>query len=191
MDIVIIGNGDCFFPNSGKIINSFDRNIRFNYFVIDGYEEKVGNKIDIICVHNDVFSALDINVFKHYMFCNEIWIPFIKESVKKDNNYNILKDKIKTITNNDIQYFYDVINEERIVRRYFSTGFWCIKMAMYFGYNNIYIIGFDWSKTRHYFLYKRDQINHPWEYEKKQIYRLIYEKKIKMLMQNINIFLKI
>ena len=76
MKVVVIGNGENVLHHKhGKFIDSCDRVIRINQFVINGYEEHIGSKLDIYCakwhkiVHRD-------RAFLHRH--NAFWFPHPK-----------------------------------------------------------------------------------------------------------------
>ncbi len=61
--VAVVGSGPSLLKlNEGKDIDSFDTVIRFNGAIVNGYEEKVGSKTDLLCV------GLDLGYFFNYPF---------------------------------------------------------------------------------------------------------------------------
>jgi len=81
MRVVIVANGyKASLKENGDFINSCDRVIRMNNFLIDGWENYVGNKIDIISMMITGEGATagllgSHRLIENYKKCNEVWIP--------------------------------------------------------------------------------------------------------------------
>jgi hypothetical protein len=81
MKIVIIANGyKASIKENGAFIDSCDRVIRMNNFVLNGWEKYVGSKIDIISLMITGEGATagllgSERLCEHYKKCNEVWIP--------------------------------------------------------------------------------------------------------------------
>lgn len=89
--LVIVGNGASSLLNkNGNFINNSDIVIRIKSFIIDDYEEYIGNKTTIWCTK---WFSYDNNNFKQNLHNTKIWLPFI------DPKYKILNKTIENINN--------------------------------------------------------------------------------------------
>jgi hypothetical protein len=81
MKIVIVCNGyKSAIKENGDFIDSCDRVIRMNNFLIEGWEQYVGKKIDIISMMITGEGATagllgSDRLIENYKKCNEVWIP--------------------------------------------------------------------------------------------------------------------
>lgn len=161
MKVVVIGNGESALNNkNGEFIDSCDRVIRINKFVINGYEEYVGTKVDVYCAkwHKIIHRKNDFLQLQ-----NEFWFPYpepptmwgalggiIQHDVETHTNYL----KQKNIENKQIKFLPNVTRES--LDKNFkgvepSVGVVAIEMAMhYFDNYDVYITGFDGMQTGWY-----------------------------------------
>ncbi len=81
MKIAIVANGyKASINKNGDFIDSCDRVVRMNNFLIEGWEPYVGKKIDIISMmitgEGATAGLLGSNrLIENYKKCNEVWIP--------------------------------------------------------------------------------------------------------------------
>lgn len=81
MKVAIVTNGyKASLKENGEFINSCDRVIRMNNFLIEGWEQYVGDKIDIISMMITGEGATagllgSERLVKYYGKSNEVWIP--------------------------------------------------------------------------------------------------------------------
>lgn len=131
MKTIVVGNAPIYPKGLGRLINSFDIVIRINDYVIDGYENDVGNKTDIW-----FFTYLYWNKFKDLISdYPQAWVLTIDET----DYVNVKKIPI-AIAQKDL--------------RFPSTGMTAIYAALKEFGSPIHIIGFngfDQSKDHHYF----------------------------------------
>lgn len=133
--ICVVGNA-VINDKLGDIIDSFATVIRLNNFVIEGFEECVGNKTDIRCVNT--WNDLE-NRNEHLEIC-----PFHISLPEAANYPNYLKKNVIPVyfAKSNIHNFIDEIPNP-------STGFALIQLLVNLG-KEITLFGFDGFKTNHY-----------------------------------------
>lgn len=146
--VLLVGNGPC--KNMGSKIDNYDYVIRFNDFVIDGYEIDIGTKTDAISLHTwDLTRQLPENLMKNYYnFINKLPIFTLQLNHKK-NIYNILCPPHNTkplsqdppITGNGF--------------RLSSAIALAINLVLFYD-KQIHLAGFDFMKTGHYYNSKHE-----------------------------------
>jgi hypothetical protein len=107
MNAIVVGNASSLLNSkNGNIINTFDKIIRLNKFVIKGYEEYVGDKTDIYCSKwlNMSYNISLVNLVEN------IWLPYprpprwwnsngnFKEITQEQHNKYIKKFNIKNVS---------------------------------------------------------------------------------------------
>jgi hypothetical protein len=159
--IIIIGNSKKLLSIKNRdIINSFDRNIRFNGFKIIGYEKYIGNIIDIVClipVGNGAKALLNEQSNLVTRQAKEIWFSRPKELC--NNLYNTILTKFcnkkQKIVHPSLEQYNNILEKcKKIdnITKTPSSGFVAIEMAIeLFKDYQIYITGFDQFQFGHYF----------------------------------------
>lgn len=163
--MIIVGNGT---PTrgAGSVIDSFDVVARLNKFVIDGFENDVGSRTDVVGL-NGILSIP--------RGASEIWFPQPRACIKKANLRRAVNARIETFEE------YPTIVEEWRARGLSgspSTGLRLIAMVIS-RLGKVWITGFDSGATGHYW----DETHvhgddHDWDFERKEISRL---KKIELI----------
>lgn len=139
-NLIIVGNGSTATQsNLGKEIDSFDNVVRFSWFWIDGFEEKVGTRTDIWATTVYCQSRISQNSFRRVVAHSWQWDP------AKCKTFKLLKKEIpfvEKLTSNLIDEMSELIGLEK--RYCFSTG---ALMAWFFLKERDYITihGFDWA----------------------------------------------
>ncbi|MDD4109934.1 MAG: glycosyltransferase family 29 protein [Clostridia bacterium] len=158
--VIIIGNGSSVLDKkNGEIINSFDIVVRVNDFRIDGYEEYVGNKTDIL-VTFAVYRLENIKAISEKYNFKRILIFDPYDMCKKDDplsQYNLFNSiKNKTYTTQILNRTDTWIEMSQHHYRHipWSTGLVAI-WTLLKEYDHIYITGFDYFREDrerlHYF----------------------------------------
>lgn len=154
MKISVIGNGECVKTKRvGSDIDSCDRVVRINKFVVDGYEEFVGSRLDIYCSkwHKIMFREPEF-ISRH----NEFWFPHpepptqwgspggtgtitTSQHEQNKNILNINDDKIKFLPTPAIELL-----DTKFKLAEPSVGIVALVMARYlYPEAEIYVTGFD------------------------------------------------
>ncbi len=197
-NIVIVGNGNIK-NNYGIIIDKFNCICRINNFVLDGYYNKVGHKTNIISIRYDhIFK--NFNIFKFFDIVDKIIIFIVNETkINNDISFNKIKEKYyyklflihENKINNLIKELNPNINFNINGKVYsLSTGIMTILYFMFLNneFDNIYICGFDFGKSGHYY---NEQHNHSkihlWDIERNIINKFINNKKLFLLNNFINL----
>ena len=200
--IIIIGNA----PNNlynefGKLINSFNKIIRFNEFVIKDYEKNVGTKTSIWVINDWV--AIDLlQKYENWLENNIhvkiiIVIPFTKNNPEKfyeerfdliNNFYNRSNIKNKLIFINK-DFIKKIQTEYEFDKTTPSTGLITILYFIEF-YKNINITGFNFFEkvngTNNIHYYNCNNISsHDGFKEKSIVNDLIRKKYIKKILNSI------
>ena len=191
-DIIIIGNGcSVLSKKNGKCIDKFSKVVRLGQFQIDGFEDYIGSKTDIISTSHWKLNRNRLTKTKTI-----ICVPFhYKEQYKQDElfinrDFKDLLDNILYIdTQEDYHYIWD--NFKNINPPFkrgevnFSLGFKTIFLIMkLFPDSKVTVTGFDFFKTGWYWKkdHNRDIANcHPYLYEKLYLKRMIIDKTIHLL----------
>ncbi len=183
--IIIIGNAP-FDKNKkmGKLIDSFDKVVRFNSFKIDDFKENIGSKIDEWVVSDTHCLLLNKMFLRQCKEMPNIKINIILPKVF-ENNVDKLKFKIPEdilnrcnllIQSKDI----NVDSKYNFGRRWPSTGILAIYHYLS-KYDKIYLTGFNHfdpkEKTIHYYE-NRKQIGHQHNLEKKIVDDLVKQGRI-------------
>lgn len=177
--IILIGNGKSALQEShGKVIDSkFDHIIRFNNFHIHPYQKYIGKRIDIICMiptgagAQVVANTLNMNNVKD---ANRFWFsrPLSKcgkEYKRLIRKFNIKKRNRRHVTDKLYNHIKKEVRQPK-KKRYPSTGMVAIEMALNeFPNHDIYILGFDFFRTGHYYENIKIPKCHPVHKEKKII----------------------
>ena len=161
MKVVVIGNGENVLRhNHGKFIDSCDRVIRINQFVVDGYEKHVGSKLDIYCAkwHKIVHRDREF-LHKH----NAFWFPYPKPPTtwgalggtypitSEAHQFNVNKFQLDS---KEIQFLDDsakVTLEKAFNNNVPSVGAVAVTMSQYiFPEAELYITGFDCMQSGWY-----------------------------------------
>jgi hypothetical protein len=158
--IIIIGNAQSLLSTKrGNIIDSFDKNIRFNGFQIKGYEKQVGQKIDIICFIPTGYGAKVALHEQTRIITNkatELWFSRPIELCKDTYNQILNKfHKNQKIVHPSLKQYNDILEKCNKIEgnnKTPSSGFVAIEMAIsLFKDYEIYITGFDQFKSGHYY----------------------------------------
>ena len=141
--VLLVGNGKI--ENKGDLIDSYECVIRFNDFVIEGYEQDVGTKISAISFHNAMMTQ--------------------SHSRNLKTNYEKYREVVPIFTTfqghrgkSDILYIEDhsaLISLEPPVRssprkNLSSGGSLALTLSLLF-HKEVHLIGFDFWKTGHYY----------------------------------------
>lgn len=180
MNAILVANGpSAILKHTGKLINSFDKVVRFNNFVTYGYTKQVGSKTDLLFTC-DLSKYTPKKLFK----INEVIITLIGKL--STTNPKLLQPKnFADILDWD---FSDMVGKEIGLtgREYPSTGIIAIYYCLNIKKWNVTITGFDNFKrgrSAHYNDLKRQDfpVRHNGAKEKKYIQRLMKQKQIRIL----------
>tara|TARA_R110000824_G_scaffold31867_13_gene103431 strand:+ start:2302 stop:2883 length:582 start_codon:yes stop_codon:yes gene_type:complete len=191
-NIIIIGNGGSNLDKkNGKEIDKFTKVVRLGQFHLDGYEDYVGKKTDIIST-----SHWKLNRKRLAKTKTIICVPFYSKESYKENELFVnsdYKDLLRNILYIDKQEDYHYIwdNFKSLNPPFesgdvnFSLGFKTIFLIMkLFPGSKITVTGFDFFLTGWYWKkdHNRDIANcHPYIYEKLYLKRMIIDKTIHLL----------
>ena len=142
--VLLVGNGKI--ENKGELIDSYECVIRFNDFVIEGYEQDVGTKISAISFHN---AGLNHEHTKHlktnYKKYVNVFPIFTTHPPNIGNTPNILKVDFET----SLFSVYPPISNNPI--KQLSSGIsLALNLALFFS-KEVHLIGFDFWKSGHYY----------------------------------------
>jgi len=162
MKLILVGNGKQHSKN-GKIIDSFDKVVRFNDFKIKGYEDYVGYRTDIVVG----VKKKDLSIYDNVEL---IFIPTLIRNHVFDKK---IQHKIKYI---DIDLLNDILQEYKFP----TSGYRAVLHFLSIGYD-VTIIGFDGLKSGHYF--DNDQMwdKHDGDYEMNEFRKLEAENKLTII----------
>lgn len=181
MKIAIVCNGYSASMNkNGSFIDSCDRVIRMNNFLLDGWEEYVGKRVDIISMMITGEGATagllgSERLIEHYKRSSEVWIPDkYAKSHKKNRDrarehfgrfkplefvfvdpyvYDQLYDNMKNIS--------ETIFNEFLEAYYPDSGMTTIESVLYrFRGAEIYVTGFDPARRFPYKYYWERDLAH-------------------------------
>lgn len=181
---IVIGNGpSLLFQKKGKIIDSFDQIFRFNKFAIKGFEHFVGSKTTVWCTHGKEQLPTDDDVRPDkilYVHGERGDVPYEPKNLWRmplSFYYKIREEILNETLKKE--------NREKLIP---STGILVILWLLDNVYNSLYIAGLDnfsknLSSQHHYWVKKNyaKPVEHDGEWEKNKIYKLIKDKKIKIL----------
>ena len=192
LKIIIIGNGNgkgSLSPKNGHIIDSFDKNIRFNGFQIKGYEKYIGQKIDIICfipTGAGAKVALYEQTQKITSQSTELWFSRPKELCQ--NTYIQMLKKFHTnqkIVHPSLEQYNSILEKCRMIEKNDKTpssGFIAIELTILLFKNyDIYITGFDQFKSGHYYGKKSIPKCHTIKAEEELINKYVKDKLLNIL----------
>lgn len=161
MKVIVVGNAQINLDKkNGSLIDSFDIVIRCNEFVLNGYKEYVGNKVDIISTaSNDLLYNI---VTKQGKTKNEnyisqvdtVWFPRLPMHSEKTYTIKYMKSisNILNFTYIKPHLFHSLHQKYNYRTHLISTGLLTIFMAKdHFPNAEISITGFDGFKTKHYY----------------------------------------
>jgi hypothetical protein len=142
--VLLVGNGKI--ENKGELIDSYECVIRFNDFVIEGYERDVGTKISAISFHNAGLNHEHTKYLKTNYKKYIDNIPIFTTHPPNIGGYgNILKIDIHT----SLLSVYPPISNNPVKR--LSSGIsLALNLALLFN-RNVHLIGFDFWKSGHYY----------------------------------------
>ena len=208
--IIIIGNGPNNLDNEfGKLINSFNKIIRFNEFLIKDYEKNVGTKTSIWVI-NDWIAINMLNKYKTWLENNKhiqiiIIIPYRTNEPEKyyKERYKLIDDYYNKSNIKNELIFINKDFVKKIQEKYEFNNTWPstgLITILYFieYYKDISITGFNFfqkqneSYSIHYYN-SNDICNHNGIKEKNIVENLICKKYIKMLfgmIESKNILIK-
>ncbi len=140
----------------GSEIDDFDKVLRFNEYELDGYEQYVGSKTDILCVPAnkillDIHKRPELTSQKNV---SEIWYARPKDWVDQigfDLKHFTNVKRVLQITDTEFNFIH-IKNGLQFSPPWLSTGL----VAIYMAINNcseydIYVHGFDGFKSGHYY----------------------------------------
>ena len=142
--VLLVGNGKI--ENKGDLIDSYECVIRFNDFVIEGYEQDVGTKISAISFHNAGLNHEHTKYLKanYKKYVDNVPI-FTTHPPNIGGHGNILKIDMHT----SLLSVYPPISNNPPKR--LSSGIsLALNLALLFN-RNVHLIGFDFWKTGHYY----------------------------------------
>jgi hypothetical protein len=141
--VLLVGNGKI--ENKGELIDSYECVIRFNDFVIEGYEKDVGTKISAISFHNAQFThEHSKNLKENYLKYREsfpIFTTFQGHRGKRDILY-IEKDT--TLISIEPAFR---LNPERRLSSGVSLA---LTLTLLFN-REVHLVGFDFMQSGHYY----------------------------------------
>lgn len=186
-DILIIGNS-CEILNKklGNKIDQFGTVVRVGKYNIDGFQEYVGNKTDILSTIYYNIRETDkdkkLILVNHYDLHDKTRI-IVPVDIKKENIiYTHTRNDDKDITNFFNENLSSGIN---LKRNNFSLGFRTIFLVLkLFPQSKIFVHGFDFFKSGYYFNpdHNRNIGNcHPYIYENLCVKKMIRSNKISEL----------
>lgn len=159
-------------------IDNSDFVIRFNDFVIKGYEKHVGIKTDLVLANSKAIKSEKLKDLKCLKIAATPLYDTNREIFKFYNsiNYKNVKKKIKN-------EFNLILNDNQLP----SAGILIILFLVYNEFNNIQLFGYE-SKTdseNYTYYYKKDRgrdnsKTHNMKNESELIEKLVYNKKIKL-----------
>jgi hypothetical protein len=141
--VLLVGNGKI--ENKGELIDSYECVIRFNDFVIEGYEKDVGTKISAISFHNaqmtqDHSKNLNTN-YEKYREVVPIFTTFQGHQGKSDILY--IEDDTSLIS---VSPGYRATPDKRLS----SGSSLALNLTLLFN-KNVHLVGFDFWKSGHYY----------------------------------------
>jgi len=141
--VLLVGNGKI--EGKGELIDSYDCVIRFNDFVIEGYEQDVGTKISAISFHNALFNQPhSINLktnYEKYRGVVPIFTTFQGHRGVSDILY---------IENDTALISFEPPIKASPRKNLSSGGSLALTLSLLF-HKEIHLIGFDFWKTGHYY----------------------------------------
>ena len=141
--VLLVGNGKI--ENKGDLINSYECVIRFNDFVIEGYERDVGTKISAISFHNAMMTQPHSkNLYPNYEKYRGI-VPIFTTFQGHQGKSDILYTEEKTALIS-IEPGYRSNPDKRLS----SGSSLALTLALLFN-KNVHLVGFDFWKTGHYY----------------------------------------
>ncbi len=179
--MILVGNGASAADSDlGEVIDSFKTIVRFSWFWIEGFEEKVGTRTDIWSTTIYCKKRLAENSFSRVIAHSWQWDP------SKCKTFRLLRDafpEVEKTKRETIREMSDFIDLEKTYA--FSTG---AIMAWIFlkDRDSITLTGFDWAKgilaDRHHYGDKqtRGGIHQP-DLEFQFFQKLKQQKKIRFL----------
>lgn len=141
--VLLVGNGLC--ENMGSKIDNYDYVIRFNDFIIDGYESHVGTKVNAVSFHTWGVTRPDATILiKNYNKYNNQIPIFTLQSNHKHNIYNILCPPNNT----------KLLSQDPPITangfRLSSAVALAMNLVLFYD-KEIHLAGFDFMKTGHYY----------------------------------------
>lgn len=184
--IIIIGNGPSVLDKeNGHLIDEFDVVVRFNEYVIKGFEKHVGTKTTYW--FNTVNFLNKNTQFRMHNNYEKIVLHMWEWNVEKDTLYKSFKEFYKDvpieIVKTNVTTLYEIqkyMNDNSYFA--YSTGAIAIWMLLK-EFPEVSITGFDWwSSEKHHYSDKapRGTLHNP-QKEYKFITKLMEEGKLKML----------
>jgi hypothetical protein len=141
--VLLVGNGKI--ENKGDLIDSYECVIRFNDFIIEGYEQDVGTKISAISFHNAMMTqphsrSLKTN-YEKYREVVPIFTTFQGHRGKSDILY--------TEEHTALISFEPPVRASP--RKNLSSGSSLALTLSLLFHREVHLIGFDFWKTGHYY----------------------------------------
>jgi hypothetical protein len=139
--VLLVGNGPI--KNRGKLINSYDTVVRFNNFVLDGYEKDVGTKITAIAFPSLNLTQPDTNhlIDQYNKYVERIPIFSLNE-MSPEYSGGMIGIELGTSLLGSGKPLYGKIH--------LTTGVAvAVSLALFFN-KEVHLIGFDFLKTGHY-----------------------------------------
>jgi hypothetical protein len=142
--VLLVGNGKM--EEMGHLIDSYEYVIRFNDFVIDGYEYDVGTKVSAISLHCSDFTFPHTNhLLTNYLkYCGKCPI-FTTSDFYGNSKREILHVQPKTKLFNVSHKYIDETGG-----RLSSGTSLALNLSVFFD-RNVHLIGFDGYETGHYY----------------------------------------
>ena len=183
-DIIIIGNScDILNKPLGNTIDSFETVVRVGKYNIEGYENYIGHKTDI--VSTIYYNIREIDKDKKLILVNHYNLDDITRRIPTEQfeSYDLIAIHSR---NDDIEitdFFNKTLNYPfNIPNCNFSLGFRTIFFILkLFPNKNVYVHGFDFFKSGYYFKpdHNRNIANrHPYIYERICVKKLVQCGKI-------------
>jgi len=176
---VIIPSKVLLYERNGKKIDNSDFVIRFNKSVVDGYEDYVGKKIDLLISNFQTYKSLLSGDFTSNCDRCLIATPIVVKNLEDINQLQI-----------DYNYIKEVLKKYNFNPKQPTAGLVIILLLVELGFKNINLYGFEnRRKYKYSYYYKEDKSEEEYEEESKWhdyceenniINRLLVDCKIKL-----------
>lgn len=128
MKIIVVGNGSSNLTKvHGKVIDTYDKVIRINDYVLEGFESFVGTKTDIWAMDTNTFSH-NVEYYDRFETINESWV--LPSFTFRASRAEISERLSKLVSNSYVSSF-AMINEIREeINGFPSTGLLTLMTAI-------------------------------------------------------------
>ena len=138
---ILVGNGaTAIDADLGKVIDSFGTVVRFSWFWVKGFEEKVGTRTDVWATTVADETRLRENDFRRIISHSWEWDP------KKDKNFKKIAETFPSVEKTTREVIDEMTSFAGLAERYaFSTGAivaWILLREV----EEVTLHGFDWAR---------------------------------------------